>query len=496
MQVAKMRRLTGGVLMLVIASYVSAEPLQPDPAWKQGTLTNGFRWQVLATPQRPGDRIEVRLLINTGSLSENSQQNGFSRFIPRLALTQNSPLSAIQGRLLWQQNSDTPSPAVVSYSNTMFSFSLTNDRSDLLKETLNWLSMTAGSLTISADTVNHALQGEDKVATWPTDTREGWWHYRLKGSAMLVHDPAVSPKMPIDIAGLTAYYQQWYTPDVMTLIVVGNIDSRSVTEQINKTFGELKGKRETPATLPILSPLPPTPVNIMTHAVEKDKLSIMWDTAWQPIQQSIALQRYWRDELAREALFWRVQQSLVKKNIKDVNPGFDCRVLYQRAQCAIHIESPGNKLNTSLTVIANELVQMRDNGLLQEEFDALIARKNMELQKLFATYGRTNTEVLMSQRLRSLQNQVVDIAPEQYQTLRQQFLNSLTVDMLNQYLHQQLSQEMALVLQQPYGEEEYNMKDLKEMWEALMAPPSATAPLHHDPADNQNDVADIAPTQP
>lgn len=110
MQVAKMRRLTGGVLMLVIASYVSAEPLQPDPAWKQGTLTNGFRWQVLATPQRPGDRIEVRLLINTGSLSENSQQNGFSRFIPRLALTQNSPLSAIQGRLLWQQNSDTPSP--------------------------------------------------------------------------------------------------------------------------------------------------------------------------------------------------------------------------------------------------------------------------------------------------------------------------------------------------------------------------------------------------
>jgi predicted Zn-dependent peptidase len=44
---------------------------------------------------------------------------------------------------------------------------------------------------------------------------------------------------------------------------------------------------------------------------------------------------------------------------------------------------------------------------------------------------------------------VVDIAPEQYQKLRQEFLNSLTVDMLNQYLRQQLSQDMALVLQQP-----------------------------------------------
>ena len=44
-----------------------------------------------------------------------------------------------------------------------------------------------------------------------------------------------------------------------------------------------------------------------------------------------------------------------------------------------------------------------------------------------------------------------------YQKLRQEFLNSLTVDMLNQYLRQQLSQDMALVLQQPKGEPEYNM---------------------------------------
>lgn len=33
--------------------------------------------------------------------------------------------------------------------------------------------------------------------------------------------------------------------------------------------------------------------------------------------------------------------------------------------------------------------------------------------------------------------------------------------MLNQYLRQQLSQDMALVLQQPKGEPEYNMKELQ-----------------------------------
>jgi predicted Zn-dependent peptidase len=130
----------------------------------------------------------------------------------------------------------------------------------------------------------------------------------------------------------------------------------------------------------------------------------------------------------------------------------------------------GRAPERQLTTVARELAKVRDRGLPQEEFDALIAQKNLELQKLFATYARTDTDILISQRMRSLQNQVVDIAPEQYQKLRQEFLNSLTVDMLNQYLRQQLSQDMALVLQQPQGEPEYNMKELQATWEKLMAP--------------------------
>lgn len=77
---------------------------------------------------------------------------------------------------------------------------------------------------------------------------------------------------------------------------------------------------------------------------------------------------------------------------------------------------------------------------------------------------------MISQRLRSLQNQVVDIAPEQYQRLRQSFLNSLSVEMLNQDLRQQLSQDMALILLQPKGEPEFNMKDLQATWIALWRP--------------------------
>ncbi|WOZ77679.1 M16 family metallopeptidase [Kosakonia sacchari] len=499
MQGTKIRLLTGSLLMLAAVGYVQADALQPDPAWQQGTLANGFQWQVLATPQRPSDRIEIRLSIDTGSLTEGSQQSGFSHFIPRVALTHSGRLEPSQVRSLWQQGIDPKRPlppALVSYEYTQYNLSIPNNRSDLLKEAMVYLADAAGNLTITPETVNHALASNDMVATWPPDTKDSWWRYRLKGSPLLGHDPAGTLKEPVDAAQLKGFYEKWYTPDAMTLIVVGNVDSRAIAEQIGKTFGELKGKRQTPAPVATLSPLPRQSVSLMTEGVTQDRLSIMWDSAWQPIRESAALERYWRADLAREALFWHIQQNLSKNNAKEIGLGFDCRVLFQRAQCAINVDSPNDKLNTNVGVIARELAKVREKGLPEEEFKALIAQKNLELQKLFATYARASTDILISQRMRSLQNQVVDIAPEQYQKLRQSFLNNLTPQMLNQDLHQQLSQDMALVLLQPKGEPEFNMKDLQATWDEVMAPPADNAAAPAASGDeSHSDVSDIPPQQ-
>ena len=319
--------------------------------------------------------------------------------------------------------------------------------------------------------------------------------YRLKGSTLLGHDPADPLKQPVEAEKIKDFYQKWYTPDAMTLLVVGNVDARSVVDQINKTFGELKGKRETPAPVPTLSPLRAEAVSIMTDAVRQDRLSIMWDTPWQPIRESAALLRYWRADLAREALFWHVQQALSASNSKDIGLGFDCRVLYLRAQCAINIESPNDKLSSNLNLVARELAKVRDKGLPEEEFNALVAQKKLELQKLFAAYARADTDILMGQRMRSLQNQVVDIAPEQYQKLRQDFLNSLTVEMLNQDLRQQLSNDMALILLQPKGEPEFNMKALQAAWDQIMTPSTAAATTSVATDDVHPEVTDIPPAQ-
>jgi predicted Zn-dependent peptidase len=51
---------------------------------------------------------------------------------------------------------------------------------------------------------------------------------------LLGHDPAEPLKQPVDAEQVKSFYQKWYTPDAMTLIVVGNVDSRAVVSRSTK----------------------------------------------------------------------------------------------------------------------------------------------------------------------------------------------------------------------------------------------------------------------
>lgn len=460
--------------LLAVSHSTLAEPLAPDPAWKQGILPNGLRWQILATPQRPNDRIEIRLSIGVGSLSENSLQTGYSHFLPRLALTQSSNLTAEQARSLWSQSFDPKQPipvVVTSYNFTLFSLSLPNTRVDLVKDSLNWFAGTAQNLQISQQTITKALQSEDMVTQWPHNPKDSWWRYRLQGSNLIGHDPGAVLQQPIDIDALQAFYQKWYTADSMTLIIVGNVDARVLSEQIIKTFGKLQTKRETPAPLPALTALPTDPVGIFSRRISQNSLALIWDTPWQQIRDSDALMRYWREDLTREALFLHAQHRLQESALaKDTRLSFDCRVLYQRGQCVMNIKAPNDKLNTSLEYIAHWLANLSDKGISKEEFATLISQKQAQLQTLFTTYAHTNTQTLINQRLSSLQNQVVDIAPEQYQKWRTQFLDELTIEQLNQNLHRQLTRKITLVLFQPVDAPSYDLKQLGVLWDNIMYP--------------------------
>ncbi len=343
MQGTKIRYFIGGI-MLTIAGQVQAEALQPDPAWKQGKLENGFNWQILQTPQRPNDRIQLRLVVKTGSLAEKTQQTGYTWLIPKVALFSSKSLSSAKLEQLWDSAVDPKyplPPAIVSYDFTLYNLSLPHNRPELLKSALSWLADAAGKTVFTSETLQHAMKmAGTSVATYPPDIQDPVWRRRLQGSTLLGHDPAQGAAQPVDLDKLKQFYRQWYTPDMMTLYIAGNVDSRTLPENINQTFSSLKGKRHTPATIAALLPMKPDTMGIISDKKKEDTLSLIWDLNWQPMNDSHVLSRYWISDITREALYRYLQLGLERRNDKALKLGL--RLQSSVSACELCSESQHN----------------------------------------------------------------------------------------------------------------------------------------------------------
>lgn len=470
------------VVLLSVAGFASAEPLQPDPAWQQGKLENGFSWQLLQTPQRPNDRIQLRLAIKTGSLSEKASEKGYSYLLPKMALfhqTEAFPTATLQN--FWRQATDPDipmPPAVVSYDYTIYNLSLPHNKPELLKQALGWMATSAAGANYTETSLSNGLNAINApVATIPLDASDPVWRARLKGTAMIGYEPGQKIKDNVDLASVNAFYQKWYTPDVMTLYVAGHVDARMLSDYIAQTFSSLEGRRSEPVSMAVLSQLKPQAIDILEVKQTKDTLSLIWNIDWQPINDSVVLLRYWGSDLAREAVYRSLQKTFSQKfNQGEVTPNLDCRVQYQKASCILSVTASPEKMQAVTDVVLNELSAINQNGIPQELFDEMIAEKQSQLSQLFAAYARTSTDVLVGQRLISQQNGVVDIAPEQYQRLRQSFLAGQTLELVNIEVQRLLSQEAAFVLTQPKEKQLMDAEQIRQKFTKVLWPQVESAP--------------------
>lgn len=464
----------GGIMLMMLGAGVQAEPLLPDPAWEEGKLENGFKWQILTTPYRPTDKLEVRLVINAGSLQESIPQVGFSYLLPQLAVVQTTNLDSEQVKALLAQvtsESEPKSLVEVSYDDTRYSLSLPNNKPELLKEAFSWLLDSVVNPQLDAARIEASrISPESALVTLPSGVNDAWWRYRTKNSPLMGHEPGQPISAEADIEQLKAFYQKWYTPDAMTLYVVGNIDRRILVEQINKTFGTMSGKRASPATIAVLTALPAAPINFLSTVVSKDRLALIWDDPWHPVINTDSLERQWISDIANEMIKNRLRQKLSRSVLKGTILDINCQMQFQRNECHMTLDVPLPALKPSLKFVTDELAKLNNEGITNEELAALVAVKKEELASAIETYAKTDTAEIMAQRLLVEKSSSISVSPEQYQQLRQKFLDDLDLIVINTKIHQLLTIKPTLVLTQPAGEPEENIQVLSALFDSLITP--------------------------
>ncbi|WP_194436709.1 M16 family metallopeptidase [Vibrio fluminensis] len=236
-------------------NLAQSEQYQPLPVREdifQYWLDNGM--QVILQPRKtPG--VEMRLAVHSGSLQEEEQQRGLAHFVEHMAFkgTTNFPDSQSFKALEAQGiNLGSHVNAVTSYGSTVYKLSLPNSARQTTDLGLRILSDWASEISFDPQ----AFDREREVIVEEWRLRQGVGSrindqleaLRYEGSRLAERNAIgtidVIRTAPVEEA--IAYYQKWYQPQRMTLVISGSFDNAAVRSQIEALFAS-KAKGSTPS---------------------------------------------------------------------------------------------------------------------------------------------------------------------------------------------------------------------------------------------------------
>jgi zinc protease len=234
----------------------TAAPARPDPGalalWpkvRRGTLPNGLTYYVLPHG-KPEQRAFLWLAVNAGSVQEDDDQRGLAHFVEHMAFNGTKRF---------------PKQDIVKYLESIgMKFGAHLNAYTSFDETVY-------QLLVPTDDPAHLARGLDILRDWAADVSfeaaevekergvvlEEW---RLgRGAQQRVLDKAVkvlfkgsryADRLTIGLPeilkgaprdALVRYYKDWYRPDLMAVIAVGDFpDPAAIEKQIAARFGDLK----------------------------------------------------------------------------------------------------------------------------------------------------------------------------------------------------------------------------------------------------------------
>ncbi len=230
-------------------------PTDPDnaplPLWpkiKKGKLANGLTYYVLKH-EKPQARGLLWLAVNAGSVQEDDDQRGLAHFDEHMAFngTKRFPKDALVKYLeSIGMRFGADLNAYTSWDQTVYQLEVPTDKPEFIAKGLDILRDWAGDVTYDPNEVKKE-RGVVKEE-WRLGRGAGMRlfdkHAKVlfKGSRyadrITIGLPEILDKAPP--AALTRFYKDWYRPDLMAVIAVGDFDADTIEKEIKARFGDLK----------------------------------------------------------------------------------------------------------------------------------------------------------------------------------------------------------------------------------------------------------------
>ncbi|MEX2571842.1 MAG: insulinase family protein [Gemmatimonadota bacterium] len=213
-----------------------------DPEVRHGTLENGLTYFIRANDE-PDARAELRLVVNAGSILEDDDQRGMAHVVEHMAFngTRSFGREEIVGYFESIGMRFGPDVnAYTSFDETVYMLTLPTDSAGVLETGVRMLEEWAWG--IAFDSVQIEQERAVVIEEWRLGRGAGS-RVQYQQFPTLAQRSRYAERLPIgtresletfDQEALIRFYEDWYRPDLMAVVAVGDFDADEVEAMIRE----------------------------------------------------------------------------------------------------------------------------------------------------------------------------------------------------------------------------------------------------------------------
>jgi zinc protease len=257
-----------------------------DTAVVRGTLPNGLAYYIRSNAEPPG-RAELRLLVDVGSLREDEDQLGLAHFLEHMAFngTRRFERQALVHYLESVGMRFGPDVnAYTSFEETVYSLHLPVDRPGVLETGIRILADWAGGIELDDAEIERergvVLEEWRRMRGAGMRLAERQLPFLLEGSRYATRFPIGDPEVLASFppGALRRFHARWYRPDLMAVVVVGDVDPAEVERLLREEFSGIPARRGAVPPVPAGVPVPDTTRYLVSTDAElpRGELTFTW----------------------------------------------------------------------------------------------------------------------------------------------------------------------------------------------------------------------------
>jgi zinc protease len=224
-----------------------ADAIPVDERVRMGQLDNGLKYFIQKN-SKPENRAELRLAVNAGSMQEDDDQLGLAHFVEHMAFngSKNFKKNELVDYLESVGTKFGPDlNAYTSFDETVYMLQVRTDDEEQMLKGLLVLEDWAGGVAFDNEEIDK--ERGVVVSEWRSrlspDQRmqQKYFPIMYKDSRyakrLPIGDPEIIKNANYDV--VKRFYKDWYRPNLMAVVVVGDMDVDKMEMEIKKRFSKL-----------------------------------------------------------------------------------------------------------------------------------------------------------------------------------------------------------------------------------------------------------------